>query len=664
MKILVVDDDQSSRYYLRTLLEAHQAEVVEAENGLRACRLIHKERFDLIVSDLMMPVMDGFTLLSEVRDHDEIHTTPFVIYTGTYVEDEDKELALHLGADLFLTKPTPPEPLWESLQSLLSAGPESQARLSTEEKLLYARKHSESLVRKLTQRNRQLEKSRQELLQESREKKAILDALQAPAAILDTDGSILTTNRAWSESLPASKGHAQQFQEVALCEGIEFDEGEFGELLAGRRGSLFLNLPEPEVPAQSHYRCLITALEGEGLGALVLYLDVTEQKRLEAQLLRSQRLESIGTMASEIAHDLNNGLLPIFVAVDLLKEQVEFQDRDRELLTTIEDSALRGRDLVRQLLMFARGTAGGRRPLDVTKILEEVYSIVRETFPGHISVTMEKVEEPLWIQGDPTQVHQVLLNLCLNSRDALNQDGEIIIRARPANPAELQGRDFSGEQAQLPVVCIEVEDSGPGIPEDIRSKIFEPFFTTKSLESGTGLGLSSSKMIVENHDGVLELVDRTGTGALFRILIPRVSDKSVEVEPPKPSATEETTGGTILVVDDEGTTREMFKELLLLRGHAVVKAKGALEALALLRQDSHRFSGLVMDLPLRDVEASTLASEIRRASSRMPVILCSAEDKEALQMMEDFGEPVTRLGKPFDKLELYHALDKLRLGSV
>lgn len=262
----------------------------------------------------------------------------------------------------------------------------------------------------------------------------------------------------------------------------------------------------------------VTGPEGELVALEGFIIDITERKRLEQQVLRAQRRESIGTLAAGVAHNLNNMLVPIVMGAELLKLPAVPQENER-IIDNIETSARRAAELVRQLLAFGRGLDGARTTVSVTEVMREVESIVANTFPKTI-IFQSETRGDLWaITGDPTQLHQVLLNLCLNARDAVAENGRISISARNE---EIRTLDSSRRHGVSPgnYVCIEVADNGTGMSKEVCERIFEPFFTTKDVDKGTGLGLSTALGIVRSHGGTLYVTSVLGQGSCFTVLLP------------------------------------------------------------------------------------------------------------------------------------------------
>lgn len=294
---------------------------------------------------------------------------------------------------------------------------------------------------------------------------------------------------------------------------------------------------------------------GHPQSVLAINTDISEYHRLELQFIRAQRLESIGVLAGGIAHDLNNILTPISMAVELLKMRAP-DARDLELLDTITSSAKRGANMVGRVLSFARGEEGCHVRFHPRRIISEVDRILRDTIPRNIELRV-KASRDLWtMEGDPTQIHQVILNLCVNASDAISGAGRISISAENLH-LDAAFAAVNLEAREGPYVCIHVRDTGEGIPANIIDRVFDPFFTTKAVGKGTGLGLSTSLAIVKNHGGFIRITSKPGAGTLARIYIPAKPECDAESLAPCPINPPNGGGETILVVDDEASIRKI-----------------------------------------------------------------------------------------------------------
>ncbi len=363
---------------------------------------------------------------------------------------------------------------------------------------------------------------------------------------------------------------------------------------------------------------LVRDEKGQPKSNLVINTDITEQKKMEEQFLRAQRLESIGTLASGVAHDLNNILLPIMMAAPILRSEVDSAEREK-FLDIVETNAQRGADIIKQVLTFARGADGDRILLQPIYFLEEIAQIARETFPKTITVRADYPDNIRTLAADPTQLHQILLNLCINARDAMPDGGELLLSAANCDLDEHDARLNPGAVAG-PYVLLEVTDSGSGIPKEVVNKIFDPFFTTKGVGSGTGLGLSTVAGIVKSHHGFISLESAPGR-TCFRIFLPAqetlVTDSPLVID----DSNTEGDGETILIVDDEPAIREVAQLILESHGYSVLLAEDGPEALTLFSLHTNKIAAVVTDLAMPIMSGLRLVSALRRIQPALKVII-------------------------------------------
>ena len=336
--------------------------------------------------------------------------------------------------------------------------------------------------------------------------------------------------------------------------------------------------------------------------------DVTERRKLEAQFLRAQRLESIGTLAGGIAHDLNNVLTPIVMSVSLLMEDERDPGR-LEMLRSIEASAQRGAAMVRQVLAFARGVAGRAAPVNPANLIRDVQQIIRDTFPKDIDLSVEAAPDLWTVQADATQLHQVLMNLCLNARDAMPGGGQLTLSARNVVLDDPGG--VAGECGPGPCVLLTVRDTGTGMPREVQDRAFEPFYTTKEVGKGTGLGLSTALSIVKSHGGCLDVQSEPGKGTRVSVYLP-VQDTGGAAAPEPAEPRRGASGGDdelILVVDDEEGIRNSTRRMLERFGYRVMLASNGAEAVALYVQHQADVAVVITDMamPVMDGPATIFA---------------------------------------------------------
>ncbi|MBM3989896.1 MAG: PAS domain S-box protein [Planctomycetes bacterium] len=397
--------------------------------------------------------------------------------------------------------------------------------------------------------------------------------------------------------------------------------------------------------------------DGQVIGVVGLGQDITEHREAQRRSLRAQRLESIGTLAGGVAHDINNALAPILLACGLIRDR---HPESRDLIDVMESSARRGASMVQQLLTFAKGVDGKRVPLRPQFVVAEIERIVRSTFPKNIRASFEVDPGLPPILGDATQLHQVLLNLCVNARDAMANDGELRVSVlrRMLTAAEVRqdGDGVPGEYLQF-----RVEDSGHGIPPELAERIFEPFFSTKSVDLGTGLGLSTAVGIVRSHGGFMRVQSELGKGSAFTVLLPAHHEPEHAAEVPVPRTSEgfRGAGELILVVDDEPAVRDVFRQILTALGLRVRTAQDGRGALEILDDASNPIAGVITDLHMPVMDGIELAREIRRRRPDLPIVLASGYAEKADPQTFSQLRFTAQIYKPFSLETLSHALRRM-----
>jgi two-component system cell cycle sensor histidine kinase/response regulator CckA len=329
---------------------------------------------------------------------------------------------------------------------------------------------------------------------------------------------------------------------------------------------------------------------------LVLATDITEKKLLEEKFLHAQRLESIGMLAAGIAHDLNNVLAPIMLAAPMLRANAS-TPRDLRILDTLEQNAARGAGLVKQILGFAHSSTGELRPTQVGHLVQDIINIVEETFPRSIQLQQE-IDPDLWlVQGNPVRIHQVLLNLCVNARDAMPQGGTLYIKASNRRLDGEQARALPGAQPGAWLI-VEFSDTGTGIAPGVLARIWDPFFTTKGAEKGTGLGLSTVRGIVASHRGFITVDTQEGHGTTFRVFLPATDEKSEDNSVAPVVAVPIGNSELILVVDDNDAIRETVIAILTKHNYRVLSASDGVEAVSFLTAHQTEIALIITDVDI------------------------------------------------------------------
>ncbi|MBE2212597.1 MAG: PAS domain S-box protein [Opitutaceae bacterium] len=388
--------------------------------------------------------------------------------------------------------------------------------------------------------------------------------------------------------------------------------------------------------------------QGRPLRMIGMHTDINDRKELEAQLLHSQRLEAVGTLASGVAHDLNNILTPMLMGAGLLHDKLA-DEEDRELMAMIESSGRRGAAIVKQLLAFSRSVAPERRPLAPAALVLEVVQLIRSTFPKEITIREEIGECPYEIEGDSTQLHQVLVNLAVNARDAMPQGGTLTLGLECCS-IRPPGTDAPNAPPES-FLILRVSDTGHGITPEIRERIFDPFFTTKEPGKGTGLGLATVHGIVTAHRGFIRFDSTPGRGTEFRVYLPALAPGSARAagQPAAVLAPSHVIGGrayaTLLLVDDEPAVLRTTRRTLERDGFEVLTAASGAEALQLARERAADIELVITDFMMPEMDGPTLVPLLREVLPGVPIIGVSGLDQRARAAELGLAEV---LCKPFD----------------
>lgn len=493
-KICIADDEPRGRQLLQDLLAPEGYQLVHACDGEEAIATVLLEQPDLVILDVMMPGLNGFEVCRRIRSHEQVRQVPVMLLTA--LDDRRSRLqGLEAGADDFLTKPV------------------DSVELRTR-------------VRTITRLNR----FRTLFDQRARFVSAL--ALSPDAVVITApDGTIHFSNDAFAQFLDPSRcrsvetrnffdalpaASAAELRAVAdrLLRGEKMGRPYETALNSAQQAGLILEITAGTLPW------------AEGAALQFILRDVTEKKLLEGQLLRSQRIEVLGQLAGGIVHDVNNILAAITGSVQLIS--MGAGDRTPRLLNTIETSAMRGVSLLRQLLLFARGTDEALKEVAPAGVMGEVAAVASATFGRgyEVEVVTDAACPALW--ADSTQLHQILMNLCVNARDAMPDGGKITLSAAPANLTAAAAAALSREARAGEFVVVAVRDTGTGIPAAVRAKLFDPFFTTKPPGKGTGLGLATVLRLVRRHEGFVVLETQEGVGSCFHCYLPLVPSECRE----------------------------------------------------------------------------------------------------------------------------------------
>ncbi len=651
VQVLLIEDDLAEARFLQEVLKGaprSHFQLYHAKRLGEAISRLQAQSFDVALLDLTLPDSSGLDSLDLLLQ--EAPSLPVVVLTNT----NDNELAVSAvrrGAQDYLLK--------RSLQQevLVRALFYAIERQRAEDAL---REVNEELEERVRARTAELEAVNHHLRLEIDQRQRIQDRLT-----LAQDAAAMGTFEWPLSTLPCLTNPAFKCQNARcpLPWSIHPDDRDqvAQELQQSiRRGqgldTEFRIQEDDTIRWMAIKSTLLYDDQGRPDRLLGIHMDITDKKQMEAQFLRSQRLESLGTLASGIAHDLNNILTPILLVVQLLPLKLGNLDPwvDNKL-KILESSAQRGADMVKQILTFARGLEGKRADLRVNHLLLDIRKLVQQTLPKSIDIYMD-VPDDLWaVSGDATQLHQVFMNLCVNARDAMPHGGVLQITAHNLTFDATNAQPYP--QARLgPYIVAMVTDTGTGMVPDVLNRIFDPFFTTKELGQGTGLGLSAVLGIVQSHGGFIDVHSTVNQGSQFCVYLPAIPHADAAL----PTSADPLDGNqaTILVIDDEPSICEVIKSMLEAHNYQVILAYDAPSALLLLAEHHSCIATIITDIMMPTLDGLAALPLLRRISPGVPVIAMSGLNLAETALADPHGFQGF-LAKPFTHQDLLQQLRTL-----
>ena len=532
-KVLLVDDTETNRKLLRVILQGEGWNIFEAADGVEAMAILDRQPVDAIISDILMPNMDGYRLCYEVRKNDRFHTLPFIFYTSTYLSSSDEILALEMGADKFLRKPSSAEIIVQTLKDVMAQRrPAERHAISSLRELEVMKQYSQQLINKLEQKNMELQRA------------------------------------------------------------------------------------------------------------------IAERETMEKQLLQAQKMEAIGQLTGGIAHDFNNMLTVILGYSELMLHNLRPGDPARINIEQIKEAGERATALTRQLLAFSRRQVLQPKVLDLNAVLTNLDRMLQRLIGEDIDLVTAPAMRLGHVKVDRGQIEQVIMNLAVNSRDAMPQGGKLTIETANAELDEAYAREHVSVKPG-PYVMVAVSDTGCGMDAETQAHIFEPFFTTKEPSKGTGLGLATVYGIVKQSGGYIWVYSEVGRGTTFKIYLPQVEEAAETVEPVGAAAQATRGQETILLVEDDAPLRKLSRSILLANGYAVLEARHGKEAIQVSEQHSGPIHLLVTDVVMPEMGGTEAAGRLTSMRPGLKVLFLSGYADEAVHRHGMLAPGANFLPKPF-----------------
>ncbi|TVQ09599.1 MAG: response regulator [Leptolyngbya sp. DLM2.Bin27] len=584
--VFLIEDNPGDRRLLQELLREVTSVAIHLEyaNSLsQGIQHLRENPVDIVLLDLFLPDSQGLSTFTQLQQQER--DLPIVVTTG--LNDETLALrAVQAGAQDYLVK----------------------GQITGE---LLVRSIRYAIERKRTE-------------QKIREQAALLDIATDAILVRDVQNQILFWNKGaerlygWTVDEALGKTVSLLFQDgLAQIEVAQQQlmidhewQGELNQITkAGQK-----------ITVESRWT-LVRDDDGRPKFILIVNTDVTAKKQLEAQFFRAQRLESIGTLASGIAHDLNNILTPVLTTAQLLQMKPgNLDERSLHMLKILETNARRGAEIIKQVLSFARGGEGNETVLQTGHLIREIQQIIQETFPKSIELEVD-VPGDLWpVIGNATQLHQVLMNLCVNARDAMPEGGLLSLSAENLTLDRNYTRT-NLEAKEGKYIAITVKDNGVGISSEMLDRIFEPFFTSKDVGKGTGLGLSTALGIIKSHRGFITVSSTPDQETQFRIFLPAVTAAyGAEVVDLEVLVGDHQ---LILVVDDEVNVREVTKASLETYRYRALTASDGVEAIALYAQQQSDIGLVIVDMMMPAMDGTTTIRILQKLNPQVKIIAVS-----------------------------------------
>jgi two-component system cell cycle sensor histidine kinase/response regulator CckA len=621
LRVLIVEDREDDAELLLHELRrgGYDPSAVRVETALAMGAALDRQSWEVVISDYALSQFSGLAALELLQERQL--DVPFIIVSGA-ISADTAVAAMKAGAHDYVVKGKLAR-LIPAIERGLGEARERQARRQAEQVLQVSERRFRSLIENIS---------------------GIIAVLAPDGTILYQSPSVEPTLGYSPEELigtnlvtylhPEDSANLAAFLEELLRQPGVLQPGEFR--IQHRDGSWRV------LGAMAR-----SLLHDPGVqGIIVNARDITDRKQLEEQLRQSQKMDAIGRLAGGVAHDFNNMLGAIIGYADLLLHRIGDDEAARECLQEISKAGERAAALTRQLLMFSRKQVLAPQLLDLNEIAGNIHKMLDRLIGEDIELQIVADPAAARVKADPGQIEQVLLNLAINSRDAMPQGGRLTIETKNVNPTETAGRQLASVHPG-PYVALAVSDTGCGMDEATKSHIFEPFFTTKEQGKGTGLGLATVYGIVQQSGGWIEVDSQPGQGTTFKVYLPGTVDEAQADVAPADLAGPPCGSGTILVVEDEEIVRGLVQKVLRMQGYRVLAAERGDEALRICQEQEQEIDLLLTDVVMPGMSGRELAEQAAVMRPEMKVLFMSGYTDDAVVRHRVFDTEIAFIQKPF-----------------
>ncbi len=633
-RILVVDDNSVNLYLMQSLLGSHGYVVSTAANGAEALQSAQTERPDLIIADILMPVMDGFELCRAWMADPQLQHVPFVFYTATYTDEKDERFALDLGATRFIVKPQEPDALLRAIEDVLASQAAEKGvpqNASLLDDTVYYQQYNQALIRKLEDKMSELEQDIAERKRVEADLKRLTTAIEHASEVVmvtDPNGAIQYVNPAFEAMTGYTRLEALGQNPRLLKSGKQdssFYEELWQTISSGKTwtGRMINKRKDGRLYTEDSTISPVTDASGTIINYVAIHRDVTDYLLLTQQLQQAMKMEAVGRLAGGIAHDFNNALTPLLGIISLLLQRMHPADPFYSDIKEMVDSIERCTKLIRQLLAFSRSQQSEVTTFNLNDVVANMVRMLSRLIGEDIELITQLTSDPCMIHADAGQMEQIIANLAVNARDAMPQGGRLTIETSHVHLDLRSARHVSVPQAGT-YVALTMHDTGVGMDAETMARVFEPFFTTKDKGKGTGLGLSTVYGIVTQNKGGITVSSEPGQGTTFTVYLPQAECVTEPTEHLTETRVSPLSGNeTILLAEDDDSVRAVAARMLTNYGYNVLQASNGSQAVQICDEYPEPIHLLIADIVMPGMNGKEIARHVTALRPAIAVLFMS-----------------------------------------